>query len=362
MNLSKTQFLMLSPGHHLRPRLAAGVDRDHRDLHADLHPAARQLRRRSAVLRPAGRAEPADRLPVSPPVAMAAFYLKGVSAAARDAEPDLRGHAAVHGHPGHRDRPAVHLPGDRPVAAAAAVQVRAPAWSSKVGPIRDGRSTMTLAADAAVESIWRAAGLDPAALRRLQLPGSEPGLRSSFAVSTAAQTSLGAAALAAIEIGRAAQRPGTDGDRRPGRRGGRVHRAIHARRRRSRALGQDRRPLSLRAGRPKRVGPRAYQLRAPPGRPAAPARLARRTRHLAGAGDRRDPRLAIRRARGRSGGARPRRRPAAQLRGMGPASAGDRRRPAAADRDRAHRRRAATRTGRCSPPRRVRSRACASST
>ena len=53
------------PGHHLRAGLAAGVDRDHRDLHADLHPAARQLRRRSAVLRPAGGAEPADRLPVA---------------------------------------------------------------------------------------------------------------------------------------------------------------------------------------------------------------------------------------------------------------------------------------------------------
>ena len=61
---------------------------------------------------------------------------------------------------------------------------------------------MSLAADAVVESIWRAARLDPAALRRLQLPGAEPGLRSSFAVSTAAQASLGAAALAATEIGR----------------------------------------------------------------------------------------------------------------------------------------------------------------
>ena len=61
---------------------------------------------------------------------------------------------------------------------------------------------MTLAADAVVESLWRGARLDPAALRRLQLPGTEPGLRSSFAVATAAQASLGAAALAATEIGR----------------------------------------------------------------------------------------------------------------------------------------------------------------
>jgi crotonobetainyl-CoA:carnitine CoA-transferase CaiB-like acyl-CoA transferase len=52
-----------------------------------------------------------------------------------------------------------------------------------------------------VASIWGDVGLDPAALDRLQLPGSEPGLRSSFAVSTAAQASLGVAALAASEIG-----------------------------------------------------------------------------------------------------------------------------------------------------------------
>ena len=47
---------------------------------------------------------------LSPPVAMAAFYLKGVSPTARDAEPDLRRHDAVHGHPGRRARAALHLP------------------------------------------------------------------------------------------------------------------------------------------------------------------------------------------------------------------------------------------------------------
>ena len=64
--------------HHLHPRLAAGVDGDHRHLHADLHPAARHfnidplffgllvaLNLQTAFL--------------SPPVAMAAFYLKGVA-------------------------------------------------------------------------------------------------------------------------------------------------------------------------------------------------------------------------------------------------------------------------------------------
>jgi hypothetical protein len=38
-------------GDHLHPGMAARVDRDHRDLHADLRAAAGQLRRRSPVLR-----------------------------------------------------------------------------------------------------------------------------------------------------------------------------------------------------------------------------------------------------------------------------------------------------------------------
>ncbi|MEP7303531.1 MAG: CoA transferase [Caldimonas sp.] len=53
-----------------------------------------------------------------------------------------------------------------------------------------------------IESLWNDADLDRAALPRVLLPGTEPALRSSFAVATAAQASLGAAALAATEIGR----------------------------------------------------------------------------------------------------------------------------------------------------------------
>ena len=52
------------PGHHLHPGLAAGVDRDHRHLHADLPAAAEALQHRSAVLRPAGRAQHPDVVPV----------------------------------------------------------------------------------------------------------------------------------------------------------------------------------------------------------------------------------------------------------------------------------------------------------
>ena len=110
------------PGDHLRARLAAGVDGDHRHLHADLHPAAGQLRCRPAVLRPARGAEPADRVP-QPAGGDGRVLPEGREPAACDAEPDLRGHAAVHGHPGAGDLPAVHVPGHRPVVAAGALQV-----------------------------------------------------------------------------------------------------------------------------------------------------------------------------------------------------------------------------------------------
>lgn len=55
----------------------------------------------------------------------------------------------------------------------------------------------------ALEALWRAARLDPAALDHLTLTGQEPVLPSSFAVGTAMQASVGASALAAAEIWRA---------------------------------------------------------------------------------------------------------------------------------------------------------------
>ena len=54
-----------------------------------------------------------------------------------------------------------------------------------------------------VKALWTAAGLDRAALARLQLTGAEPALPSSFAVGSAAQATIAAAALAATEVGRA---------------------------------------------------------------------------------------------------------------------------------------------------------------
>jgi CoA-transferase family III len=53
----------------------------------------------------------------------------------------------------------------------------------------------------AIEPIWRAAGLPTDALQHLALTGADPVLPSSFAVGTAAQTTLAAAALAASEVG-----------------------------------------------------------------------------------------------------------------------------------------------------------------
>ena len=51
--------------------------------------------------------------------------------------------------------------------------------------------------------LWRAAGFDDTALRQVQFSGAEPVLPSSFAIGTAAQATIGAAALAAAELWRA---------------------------------------------------------------------------------------------------------------------------------------------------------------
>jgi crotonobetainyl-CoA:carnitine CoA-transferase CaiB-like acyl-CoA transferase len=53
----------------------------------------------------------------------------------------------------------------------------------------------------ALEPLWRSAALRADALQQLNLIGAEPVLASSFAIGTAAQSSLAAAALAATEIG-----------------------------------------------------------------------------------------------------------------------------------------------------------------
>lgn len=52
----------------------------------------------------------------------------------------------------------------------------------------------------AAAALWRDAGLPPEALHALSLPGAQAVLPSSFAVATAAQTSMGLASLAAAEL------------------------------------------------------------------------------------------------------------------------------------------------------------------
>jgi crotonobetainyl-CoA:carnitine CoA-transferase CaiB-like acyl-CoA transferase len=59
-----------------------------------------------------------------------------------------------------------------------------------------------LDAKAVLAALWRSAGHDDAALRRIQFTGAEPVLPSSFAVGTAAQATIGASALAAAELWR----------------------------------------------------------------------------------------------------------------------------------------------------------------
>lgn len=69
-------------------------------------------------------------------------------------------------------------------------------------------------ANANLTRIWSLGGLSPQALGYVDLSGADPVLPSSFAVGTAAQTSIAAAALAACELGHARgqqrQRVGVD--------------------------------------------------------------------------------------------------------------------------------------------------------
>ena len=51
LDLTPVQFMILSQADHLHSRLAAGMDRDHHHLRADLFAAAEALRHRPAVLR-----------------------------------------------------------------------------------------------------------------------------------------------------------------------------------------------------------------------------------------------------------------------------------------------------------------------
>jgi tripartite ATP-independent transporter DctM subunit len=107
-------------GDHLCAGLAAGVDRDHRNLHADLPAAHRTLRYRSAVLRAARRPEFTDRVPLAAGGDVRVLP-EGRGAPARNAEPDLRRDDALHGDSDLCHGAALYLAADRPVAAVAAL-------------------------------------------------------------------------------------------------------------------------------------------------------------------------------------------------------------------------------------------------
>ncbi|WP_342802421.1 hypothetical protein [Paraburkholderia panacisoli] len=52
-----------------------------------------------------------------------------------------------------------------------------------------------------LRELWQMAGLDPSALDKVVMSGSDPVFPSSFAIGTAAQVAIAAAALAACEFG-----------------------------------------------------------------------------------------------------------------------------------------------------------------
>ncbi len=94
---------------------------------------------------------------LSPPVAMAAFYLKGVVAAARHHQSDFRRDDAIHVHRHHRDGAALHLSGDRALAASGALR-QGRGWCS---PSRRGIRRP----DAAARSCRRRSSPRPGAAR-----------------------------------------------------------------------------------------------------------------------------------------------------------------------------------------------------
>ena len=171
-------------------------------------------------------------------------------------------------------------------------------------------------------ALWRLAGQPAPALEAVELTGSEPVLPSSFAVGTAAQTTVAASALAAAELWRIAHRTAAASQRGDARRGDRdAQRALSRDRREAgrRSSRPDRRPLPLRR-RP--LGAAAHQPAASPRRHAQAARLRPRSRiGAAGAGRMGGLRGRGRCRRGRSGGDGD-----ALLRRMGRASARPRRR------------------------------------
>ena len=82
-------------GDHLRTRLAARMDRDHRHLRADLPAAAEALQHRPGAVGRAGVRQPAGGVPVAAGGDVGVLS-QGRRAQARHAQPDFRRHDALH--------------------------------------------------------------------------------------------------------------------------------------------------------------------------------------------------------------------------------------------------------------------------
>ena len=108
-------------GDHLHPGLAAGMDRDHRDLRADLPADAEALQHRPDPVGRAGVREPAGRLPVAAGGDVGVLS-EGRRAETRHAEPDLLRHDALHVHRHRLHGADVHLARHDAVAAELSVR------------------------------------------------------------------------------------------------------------------------------------------------------------------------------------------------------------------------------------------------
>ena len=93
-------------------------------------------------------------------------------------------------------------------ASRATVKVTASEGGGSLGEVRTGKPWAPIVrsgmnANEALAGVWKLGQLPPDALRHAMLSGADPVLPSSFAVGTAAQVSIAAAALAACELGHA---------------------------------------------------------------------------------------------------------------------------------------------------------------
>ena len=124
MNLVADRLHDPGADHHFHSGLAAGVDGDHRHLYADLPAAVEDLRRRSVVLRAAGRAQHPDVVPVATG-RDGTILSKGRCAGLGQHQRHLPRRHAVHADRDRLHDHAVHVSADRPVAAERLVQMMA---------------------------------------------------------------------------------------------------------------------------------------------------------------------------------------------------------------------------------------------